>query len=129
MPPHTDVLIAIIDDDDSFRTAMGGLIRSLGYKAAGFSSAEAFLDARSDCHADCLVSDIQMLGMSGIEMKQTLNRDGDTVPVIFVTAQTDAVLGRRVDECGGLLLLHKPFDGQHLIDGIHRALDRFPQSN
>lgn len=126
MPAHRNVLIAIIDDDDSFRAAMEGLIRSLGYKAAGYSSAKAFLDTHSDRRVNCVVSDIQMPGMTGIEMKQQLNKIGSAVPVIFVTAHTDAGLNQRVADCGGLLLLRKPFDAQALIDGVGLALGHAP---
>lgn len=126
MPTHRNVLIAIIDDDDSFREAMEGLIRSLGYEAVGYSSAEAFLDTPSDHKVDCVVSDIQMPGMSGIEMKQQLNNAGFEAPVIFVTAHTDRSLNQRVEDCGGILLLRKPFDAQVLVDGLGLALEHAP---
>jgi len=122
MPASRNVHIVVIDDDDSFRIATERLIRSLGYAVTGYASAEAFLDLRPAQDADCIISDIQMPGMTGIEMKQRLNAEGYDVAVIFVSAQTDATLPRRIHECGGLILLHKPFHGQVLIDAIHQAL-------
>jgi FixJ family two-component response regulator len=122
MPAPRNVQIAVIDDDESFRIATEALIRSLGYVAAGYASAEAFLGERTRQAADCIISDIQMSGMTGIEMKQRLNEQGSNVAVIFVSAQADATLPRRVQECGGLTLLHKPFHGQILIDAIDKAL-------
>lgn len=122
MPASRNVHIAVIDDDDSFRTATEGLIRSLGYDVSGHASAESFLDTRPVWDPDCIISDIQMPGMTGIELKQRLNAEGSTVAVIFVSAQTDPTLPSKVKECGGLILLQKPFQGQVLIDAIHQAI-------
>lgn len=122
MPASRTVHIVVVDDDDSFRIATEGLIRSLGYSVTGYASAEAFLDRRQAPNADCIISDIQMPGMTGIEMKKQMNAEGYDVAVIFVSAQTDATLPRRIQECGGMILLHKPFHGQVLIDAIHQAL-------
>ena len=125
MPASRNVHIAVIDDDDSFRTATEGLIRSLGYAVSGHASAESFLDTRPAWDGDCIISDIQMPGMTGIELKQRLNAEGSTVAVIFVSAQTDPTLPRKVKECGGFILLQKPFQGQVLIDAIHQAINDF----
>lgn len=122
MPASRNVHIAVIDDDDSFRTATEALIRSLGYEVSGHASAEAFLDMRAVWDADCIISDIQMPGMTGIELKERLNAEGSTVAVIFVSARIDPTLPRKVKECGGLILLQKPFQGQVLIDAIHQAI-------
>jgi FixJ family two-component response regulator len=122
MPAPINVQIAVIDDDDSFRIATEALIRSLGYEATGYASAEVFLGDWPHQDADCIISDIQMTGMTGIEMKERLNEMGSGVAVIFVSAHTDATLPQRVRECGGFTLLQKPFHGQILIDAIDRAL-------
>jgi FixJ family two-component response regulator len=126
MPPPRNVHIAVIDDDESFRTATGLLVRSLGFNVAGYESARSFLDRCSDRKTDCIISDINMPGMTGIELKQRLNQEGINVPVIFVSAQTDTTLPRRVMECGGLSLLQKPFHGQSLIDALYQALEYRP---
>lgn len=122
MPTHSNVLIAIVDDDNSFRTATEGLMKSLGYKTAGFASATEFLEARPGLNPSCVISDIHMPGMSGIEMKQKMNDDGCDIAVIFVTAKSDVSLAKRVSECGGLILLYKPFSGQALIDAVHSGI-------
>lgn len=122
MPPHRNVLIAIVDDDNSFRTATEGLMKSLGYEPAGFATATAFLNARAALNPSCVISDIHMPGMSGIEMKQKMNDEGCDTNVIFVTAKSDASLVNRVSACGGFKLLYKPFSGQDLIDAVHAAI-------
>lgn len=126
MSPPRNVQIAVIDDDDSFRAATEWLVRSLGFDVAGYESAQSFLDRCPDRNADCIISDINMPGMTGIELKQRLNEEGIEVPVIFVSAQTDSTLPRRVIECGGQALLQKPFHGQNLIDAIHHAIGDHP---
>jgi len=126
MPPPRNVHIAVIDDDDSFRAATELLVRSLGFDVAGYESAQAFLDRCPGRNTDCIISDINMPGMTGIELKQRLNQEGIEVPVIFVSAQTDTTLPRRVIECGGMALLQKPFHGQKLIDAIHHAVEARP---
>lgn len=126
MPPPRNLHIAVIDDDDSFRAATELLVRSLGFGVAGYESAHSFLDRRPDRNADCIISDINMPGMTGIELKQRLNEEGNEVPVIFVSAQTDPTLPHRVRECGGLALLQKPFHGQNLIDAINHAIGNHP---
>ncbi len=122
MPKHSNVLIAIVDDDNSFRTATEGLMRSLGYETAGFATATEFLEARTGLNPACVISDIHMPGMSGIEMKQKMNDDGCETAVIFVTAKSDASLVKRVSECGGFVLLYKPFSGQALIDAVQSVI-------
>lgn len=127
MLPLRNVHIAVIDDDDSFRAATELLVRSLGFDVAGYESAQSFLDKCPDRKTDCIISDIKMPGMTGIELKQRLNEEGVEVPVIFVSAQTDADLQRRVTECGGRTLLQKPFHGKQLIDAIHLSVEALPR--
>lgn len=127
MPSPRNVYIAVVDDDDSFRTATEWLVKSLGFDVVGYESAESFLDKCPARTADCIISDINMPGMTGIELKQRLNQEGIDIPVIFVSAQTDPALPQRVVECGGLALLQKPFHGQNLIDAIHHAIGEHPQ--
>ena len=127
MSPPRNVHIAVVDDDDSFRDATEWLIRSLGFDVSGYASAEAFfLGVCADRKADCIISDINMPGLTGIELKQRLNEEGNKVPVIFVSAQTDPSLPHRVIACGGVALLQKPFQGRHLIDAVHRAIGIHP---
>ena len=120
----TDALIAIVDDDDSFRNAMEGLMRSLGLRAIGYPSAERFLESVDGLTAQCIVSDIQMPGMSGIEMKRKLNESGVDIALIFVTARSEPALHEQAMATGAICLLQKPFEAQLLVDWLERALCR-----
>lgn len=115
-------LIAIVEDDDSLRAAMVGLVRSLGYRASNYPSAEDFLAAGAAKDADCVISDIQMPGMSGIDLKHRLAADGCSVPVILVTARTEQALHDRAKASGAICLLRKPFTAEMLIECLGRAL-------
>jgi FixJ family two-component response regulator len=116
-------LIAIIEDDDSLRPALIGLVRSLGYEAEGFASAEAFLDAGAQHRAACLVTDLQLPGLGGLELKTMLAASGCVLPAIVITARGEAALEKRALACGALCLLRKPFEADALIAAIERALD------
>jgi FixJ family two-component response regulator len=116
-------LIAIIEDDDSLRPALIGLVRSLGYEGEGFPSAEAFLDAGAQHRAACLVTDLQLPGLGGLELKVKLAASGCTLPAIVITARGEPALEERALACGALCLLRKPFEADALIAAIERALD------
>ena len=116
-------LIAIIEDDDSLRPALIGLVRSLGYDGEGFASAEAFLDAGAQHRAACLVTDLQLPGLGGLELKSKLAASGCALPAIVITARGEAALEERALACGALCLLRKPFEADALIAAIERALD------
>lgn len=118
----TDTLVAIIDDDDSLRTALVGLVRSLGYESDGFGSAEEFLAAAPD--SDCIVTDIHMPGLSGIDLKHELVRRGNPTPVIMITARDDKGLEQRARSSGASCFLKKPFEASELITCIESALKR-----
>lgn len=116
-------LIAIIEDDESLRPALAGLVRSLGYGAEEFASGEAFLEAGAQSRAACLVTDLQLPGVSGLDLKATLTMAGCTLPVIVITARTEPALEDQAMTCGVLCLLRKPFETDALIACIERALD------
>lgn len=118
----TDPLISIIDDDDSLRSALVGLVRSLGYRASGFANAEDFLDGDNAAQSDAIVTDIQMPGLSGIELKERLSAQGCAAPVIMITARAEAGLQERAFASGALCVLKKPFAAEALIDCLERAL-------
>jgi FixJ family two-component response regulator len=113
------VIIAIIDDEENIRRGMSGLLRSLGYEARVFDSAEAFLATTAATDCSCIVSDVHMDGMSGIDLFQTLAARGSEVPFIFVTAFAEEVgrLNFGKDTC----VLPKPFKVDILIDCIEKA--------
>lgn len=104
------------------RIAIVGLLASLGYKVNGYASAEAFLLDRSACESDCIITDIQMPGLSGIELKQRLDRLGVRTPVIMVTARTDASLLARARASGAAFVLQKPFQDADLVRCIEDVL-------
>src|SRR6516162_10342320 len=103
-------MISIIDDDPSVRVATDGLVRSLGYRAATFASAEEYL--QSDCMSDtsCVIADIQMPGLSGVELQSLLIARGSRTPMIFVTAFPEERIRKQVLEAGAIGFLSKPFD-------------------
>ena len=117
-----DALISIIDDDDSLRAALVGLVRSLGYRARSYANAEDFLAANDANRSAAIVTDIQMPGLSGIELKHRLVADGCTAPVIMITARAEPGLRERAIESGALCVLRKPFAAEALIDCLERAL-------
>jgi FixJ family two-component response regulator len=115
-------VISIVDDDESFRRATAGLIASLGYAVAAFSSAEEFLNSDSLADTACLISDVQMPGMSGIELQDRLLSERGGVPIIFVTAFSDPKARARALASGALGFFDKPFSEEKLISCLERAL-------
>ncbi|MDB5652219.1 MAG: response regulator receiver protein [Hyphomicrobiales bacterium] len=115
-------MIVIVEDDDSVRVATESLVRSLGFATASFSSAEYFI--ASPCVQDtaCLIVDVQMPGMSGIELQRLLQEKDNKTPVIFITAFPEERIRRQAVAAGAIGFLSKPFDGNALIDCIERAL-------
>jgi FixJ family two-component response regulator len=106
--------IAVVDDDEAVRTATSSLVRSLGYNVAAFESAEAFLASDMTKRYGCLVSDVRMRGMSGIELRAELLRCGSSLPVIFITAFASEPI-RKMAKSGDIAgLLEKPYDGCEL---------------
>jgi FixJ family two-component response regulator len=117
-------VISIIDDDLSVRMAIQRLVRSLGYSAQAFSSASEFLQWSSANGTSCLITDIQLPGMSGIELQERLAREGSMLPVIFITAFPEDTIRARAMMAGGVCFLTKPFDGGALVQCIEAALAR-----
>jgi FixJ family two-component response regulator len=115
-------MIAIVDDDESFRRATTSFVRSLGYATAAFESAEAFLESNSARDAVCLISDVQMPGMTGIELQERLLTDGRRLPIIFITAFSEANARGQALAAGAIGFLDKPFSDQQLIACLGAAL-------
>jgi FixJ family two-component response regulator len=114
-------LISIVDDDASMRDALVGLVRALGYDARGFASAEDFLAYDDLGRFSCTITDIQMPGMSGFELKRRLDeRHG--MPVIMITARSDPGLKEKAISVGAACFLRKPFETEVLVDCLERAL-------
>jgi FixJ family two-component response regulator len=114
--------ISVIDDDESMRRAIVALVRSAGYEAQGFASAEDFLGSGIAQDFACIITDIQMSGMSGIELKEHLAASQNSVPVIMITARYDPGLEERAIASGAACFLRKPFDADALIHCLERAL-------
>jgi len=116
------LLIAVIDDDESFRTALVELLCSFGYVVHDFASAEEFIAADRVASYDCIMTDIHMPGMSGIDLKRLLAARDHQVPVMMITARTDPGLEARALACGATCLLRKPFETDALIGSLENAL-------
>ncbi len=112
----------IIDDDEEVRSAIENLVQSYGFEARTFASAEEFLDSSLAEQATCLISDIQMPGMSGIELQAVLLNQGRHIPTIFITAFPEERLRRQVEASGAIGFLSKPFDARVLMDCVDLAL-------
>jgi FixJ family two-component response regulator len=116
------VVISIVDDDELFRDAISRLLRSLGYATAAFASAEEFLQSGRAGDTACLVSDVQMPGMSGLELQDLLKARGARLPIIFVTAFPETEARQRALAGGALGFLDKPFSEEKLVACLHQAL-------
>jgi FixJ family two-component response regulator len=118
----TPPTIAVVDDDESVRESVGSLVRSLGYRAVTFPSAEAFLDAAGMAAAACVIADMRMEGMSGLDLQARLASDGRRLPMIFITAYPDERLELRVRRAGAVGYLAKPFVDAQLVACLRAAL-------
>jgi FixJ family two-component response regulator len=118
----TEPLIAVIDDDESFRTALVEALCSLGYGARSFASAEEFVAAGDAGLSDCIITDIHMPGMSGIDLKRLLVVHDCRVPVIMITARTEPALEALAVASGAVCVLKKPFETATLIGCLQSAL-------
>jgi FixJ family two-component response regulator len=114
-------LISVVDDDDSMREALVGLLRSLGHDARGFSCAEDFLASTELERFSCTITDIQMPGMSGFELKRRLD-EHHIMPVIMITARSDPGLKEKAVSLGVMCFLRKPFETEELVACLERAL-------
>ena len=115
-------LISIIDDDPSVRLATQSLVRSLGYTAEVFSSAEEYLQSGRIGDSSCVITDLHMPGMTGTDLQDRLIAEGHQVPIIFVTAYFEERTLARVMDAGAVGFLRKPFADERLIECLDRAL-------
>ena len=116
-------VVAIIDDDESVRTALQGLMKAVGYPARTFASAEEFLNSGQQHQAACLITDIMMPGMSGLELQAKLNADNIRIPTIFITAHGDTKMRMQALRSGAVEFLAKPFNDDALLESVRAALD------
>ena len=118
-------LISVVDDDESIRRTTTLLIESFGFRAAAFESAETFLSSGQLRDTSCLIVDVQMPGMDGLQVQSQLAATGCRVPIIFITAYDDKESRRRAMQAGAVAFLGKPFSDEELLRTVHSALHEF----
>jgi FixJ family two-component response regulator len=116
-------MVAIVDDDDLMRSALQGMLKSAGFAAQPFASAEEFLRSGQQHNAACLITDIRMPGMSGLDLQAQLNADHCRIPTIFITAHGDAKMRMQAMRAGAVEFLAKPFDDEALLESVRAALE------
>jgi FixJ family two-component response regulator len=119
----TTPLIAIVDDDESVRCAVYGVLKSGAYEARSFASAGEFLRSGLQRTAACVISDVRMPDMSGLELQARLAEEGCRVPIIFITAYGDSRMRSQAMKAGAVVFLGKPFDDKVLLDSVRAALN------
>jgi FixJ family two-component response regulator len=120
--PDQQKQVAIVDDDESIRSALEGLLHEAGMLTCVFERAEDFLQSDKQSIVGCLIADICMPGMSGLELQARLNAENRKIPIIFVTAHGDERMRLRALRAGAVEFLLKPFDDQNLLDRLQAAL-------
>ena len=116
-------VIAIVDDDEAVRVAVEGLLKSAGLTARAFESAETFIESGQQSQVACLIADIRMPGMSGLELQAKLNAEHCRVPIIFITAHGDAQMRMQALRAGAVEFLAKPFNDEALLETVRAALE------
>jgi FixJ family two-component response regulator len=119
---QTAPVIAVIDDDASVRRALQRLLQSAGFTVETFATAHEFLDADYRAQTACLVLDVHLPGMSGLQLQEYLAASGVLIPIVFITAYDDVSTRERVQRAGAVGYLRKPFDQGTLIEAISRAI-------
>ena len=116
-------LVAIVDDDDLMRSALQGLLKVAGLPARAFTSAEEFLESGQQRQTACLIADICMPGISGLELQAKLNAENCRIPTIFITAHGDEKMRMQALRAGAVEFLAKPFDDEALLESVRAALE------
>lgn len=115
-------VIAIVDDDDALRSSLDDLIRSIGFRTQGFPSAEAFLRSNQARDTACLILDVRMPGMNGLDLQRKIVAANWQIPIIFITSHADDDARARALEAGAVDFLYKPFREEELLNAIDAAL-------
>ena len=116
-------LISIVDDDASLRSSLDNLLRSAGYRAQTFPSAESFLRTSPGLDTACLILDVRMPGMGGLELQQRLEASPARLPIVFVTSYVDDDVRARALDAGAVAFLYKPFREEELLDAVDSVLN------
>ena len=119
---QADRWIAVVDDEASVRVALGRLVRLAGFKFAAFASGEEFLSSLAERVPDCVILDVHMPRLSGLDVQLRLHEGNVALPIVFITASDDVALGRTALEAGAVRLLRKPFSNDDLLEAIDAAL-------
>ena len=120
----SDAIVFVIDDDESMREALKSLIRSVGLSVETFASAHEFLQSRRPDIPACLILDVRMPGLSGLDLQRDLTEANIHIPIIFITGHGDIPMSVRAMKAGAVEFLTKPFRDQDLLDAIQQALER-----
>jgi FixJ family two-component response regulator len=115
-------LLSVVDDDESVRESLPDLLREFGFEARAFSSGREFLSSDYVDATKCLILDVAMPGMTGLDLQQELKRRGQEIPVIFITGQKDESIREQALKQGAIKFLYKPFSDTAVLDAIHAAL-------
>jgi FixJ family two-component response regulator len=115
--------VAIVDDDELMRNALQGMLKSVGLQSQAFASAEEFLKSGQQHETACLIADIRMPGMSGLELQAQLNAEHCRIPTIFITAHGDTKMRMQALRAGAVEFLAKPFDDDVLLESVRAALE------
>jgi FixJ family two-component response regulator len=116
-------MVAIVDDDELIRSALQGMLKSVGLESEAFATAEEFLKSGQQQQTACLIADIRMPGMSGLELQAKLNAEHCRIPTIFITAHGDAKMRMQALRAGAVEFLAKPFDDEVLLESVRAALE------
>jgi FixJ family two-component response regulator len=115
-------VVSIVDDDEAIRNALGNLFESVGLNVETFASAEQFMDFQEANERSCLILDVQLPRMSGLELQRQLSGDANAVPIIFMTAHSDDRVRERALEAGAVAIFQKPVNSEALLNAIHSVL-------
>jgi len=115
-------LLSVIDDDEMLRESLPDLLREVGFEARAFSSGQEFLSSKYVDETRCLILDVAMPAMSGLDLQKELKLRGQVIPIIFITGQKDEDIRKRGLEQGAVTFLYKPFSDNALIDAISEVL-------
>jgi len=117
-------LLSVVDDDEMLRESLPDLLKEFGFAAQAFSSGQDFLSSGYVNQTRCLILDVAMPGMSGLDLQEELKRRGQAIPIIFITGQKDEDIRKRALRQGAVKFLYKPFSDDALFDAVNAALDR-----
>ena len=117
-------VVLVVDDDPSVRRGLDRLLRSAGYTVEAFASATELLDSGELGAAGCLILDVRLPGLNGLDLQETLAAGGNTVPIVFITGHGDAAMSLRAVKAGAIGFLQKPFDESALLEAVRDAFTR-----